>query len=189
MSVTKRFEAQIAIGLSGIAVLSIHETLSPHSVYVGSDIHPQLVLEDIKKYGTEEWAGMYLGQMPKEPGVYQFRGIATFTDDDADYSVTHDCKLLEQRRISDLENSIKRYQDNPITKHQFQMYDMAESTETHNVYTKSLDLMDLYFYTVSDEDFITSYQAVEEGKGPTIKEYLTEQQDLDSQLLHRDSTE
>jgi hypothetical protein len=90
MSVTKDFVAKVAIGLQGVAVMEIVETLSPHSVYVGNDIHPSLILDDIKQCGTEEWADYNLCDTPEEPGIYTFRGSVRFDEDSADYSVTCD---------------------------------------------------------------------------------------------------
>lgn len=89
-SVTKDFVAKVAFGVAGCAILSIEETLSPHSVYAGSDIHPNLVLNDIKQGGVDEWAEYNLSERPKEPGIYTFRGSVRFDEDSADYSVTCD---------------------------------------------------------------------------------------------------
>lgn len=89
-SVTKDFVAKVAIGIHGVAVLEVKETLSPDSIYVGSDIDPALVLNDVHQCGAEEWADYYLQDVPKEPGVYTFRGSACFSEDDANYSCTCD---------------------------------------------------------------------------------------------------
>lgn len=89
-SVTKDFIAEVAIGIHGVAVLEVNETLSKHSIYVGNDIHPDLVLLDIEECGAEEWAEYCLNDVPTDPGIYTFKGSVTFSEDDADYSVTCD---------------------------------------------------------------------------------------------------
>lgn len=90
MRITKDFVAKIAIGIKGVAVLEISETLSPDSIYVGSDIEPNLILDDIEQCGIEDWAEYCLDDIPKNPGIYTFRGKAEFSEDDADYNVTCD---------------------------------------------------------------------------------------------------
>lgn len=90
MRVAKDFEAKVAIGEVGVALLSITETLSPHSPTIGTDIHPNLVLADITENGMEEWVGYWIKDVPDVPGVYTFRGSATFDEDSADYSITCD---------------------------------------------------------------------------------------------------
>lgn len=89
-SVTKDFVAKVAIGVHGVAVLGVKESLSPHSVYVGSDIHPDLILDDIEQCGAEEWAEHSLDDVPQEPGIYTFRGSARFDEDSSEYSTTCD---------------------------------------------------------------------------------------------------
>jgi hypothetical protein len=89
-SVTKDFVAKIAVGLRGVAILELTETISPHSVYVGSDIHPELILHDVDMDGIEEWADCYLDDKPTKPGIYTFRGSVRFGEDSADYSMTCD---------------------------------------------------------------------------------------------------
>lgn len=90
MRIKKDFVATIAIGLKGVAVMKVSETLSPDSIYMGSDIEPNLILDDIEQCGTEDWVEYCLDDMPTEPGIYIFRGTAEFSEDDADYSVTCD---------------------------------------------------------------------------------------------------
>lgn len=70
MSVTKDFVAKIAIGIRGIALLEITETLSPHSVYHSSDIADDCIIRDISHGGIEEWAEHSLTDVPTEPGIY-----------------------------------------------------------------------------------------------------------------------
>lgn len=89
-SVTKDFVAKIAIGIEGYALLEIEETLSPHSVYKGNDIHPALIVDDIQACCIQEWVEYNLSDIPNEPGVYTARGSARFDEDSADYSVTFD---------------------------------------------------------------------------------------------------
>lgn len=89
VSVTKDFVAKLAVGIEGYALLSIQETLSPTSVYCGSDIHPNLILDDIKNSSIGEWAEYNLRNLPKEPGIYMLRGSVRFDEDSADYSVTY----------------------------------------------------------------------------------------------------
>lgn len=43
-----------------------------------------------------------------------------------------------------------------------------------SVYEKSLELMDDYFNSVSDEEFLEKYLSIEEFKGPLVKEFLSE---------------
>lgn len=90
MSVTIDFVAKIAIGIRGIALLEINETLSKHSVDVSSGIGENLIIEDISDCGIEEWAQHALTDIPIDPGVYTFRGSVRLDEDDADYSVTCD---------------------------------------------------------------------------------------------------
>lgn len=90
MSVTKDFVAKIAIGVRGIALMEITETLSPQSVYQGSDIADDLIVDDISNCGIDEWADYNLTDVPTEPGIYTFRGSVRFTEDDAEYSTTCD---------------------------------------------------------------------------------------------------
>lgn len=90
MKIKKDFVAKIAIGIKGVAVLEISETLSPDSIYSGSDIEPNLILDDIAQCGVDDWADYYLDDIPSEPGIYTFRGTAEFSEDDAAYSVTCD---------------------------------------------------------------------------------------------------
>ena len=85
MTVTKDFTASIAVGIEGFALLSIDESLSRHSVYVGSDIHPNLVLEDIKQCGMEEWSEAYLSALDLQPGIHNVTGSVNFSEDDANY--------------------------------------------------------------------------------------------------------
>lgn len=42
-----------------------------------------------------------------------------------------------------------------------------------SVYEKSLELMDDYFDSVSAEEFLNDYLAVEEFKGPLVKDFLS----------------
>lgn len=90
MSVTKDFVAKIAIGIRGMALMEITETLSPHSVDQSSNISNDYIIDDISMDGIESWADIALGDIPAEPGIYTFRGSARFDDDSADYSVTCD---------------------------------------------------------------------------------------------------
>lgn len=90
MSMTQDFVMVVAIGIEGYALLSIKESLSPHSVYCGSDVEPNRVLIDIKECGMSEWAEAYLDDSPCEPGVYTFRGSAYFCEYEAEYSITCD---------------------------------------------------------------------------------------------------
>ncbi len=90
MNVTKDFVAKIAIGIRGIALLEITETLSPHSVYAGSDISNDFIIDDISAIGIEEWAEYNLTDIPVEAGVYTFRGSVRFDEDGAYYSTTCD---------------------------------------------------------------------------------------------------
>ncbi len=90
MSVTKDFVAKIAVGIRGIALMEITETLSPHSVYQGSDISSDCIVNDISSGGIDEWAEYNLTDLPTEPGIYTIRGSARFDEDSADYSTTCD---------------------------------------------------------------------------------------------------
>lgn len=90
MSVTKDFVAKIAVGIRGIALMEISETLSPHSVYQGSDIPNDCILQDFSGCGIEEWAEYNLADLPTEPGVYTIRGSVRFDEDSAFYSTTCD---------------------------------------------------------------------------------------------------
>jgi len=42
-----------------------------------------------------------------------------------------------------------------------------------NIYEKSLELMDVHFDSVTDEEFMQDYLTVEELKGPLVIEYLS----------------
>ena len=90
MSMTQDFVIEVAVGIEGFALLSIKESLSPHSVYCGSDAAPDRIMIDIKECGMQEWAEAYLNDTPVDPGVYTFRGSARFDEDEADYSMTCD---------------------------------------------------------------------------------------------------
>lgn len=88
MRVTKSFTAKIAIGIKGVALLSINEPDddSQHPKTYGSS----LVCDDIDQIGIEEWYEYSFDEKPSEPGVYSIRGTATFTEDDTMYSITVD---------------------------------------------------------------------------------------------------
>lgn len=84
-SVTKDFVAKIAVGIRGIALMEISETLSPHSVYQGSDIFNDCIVDDISGCGIEEWAEYSFTSLPTEPGIYTLSGSVRFTEDDVEY--------------------------------------------------------------------------------------------------------
>ena len=88
MRVTKRFTAKIAIGVRGVALLSIIEPDddSQHPSTYGQS----LVCDDIDQIGVEEWYEYSFDEKPSEPGVYTIRGTVTFTEDDSLYSITID---------------------------------------------------------------------------------------------------
>ena len=44
----------------------------------------------------------------------------------------------------------------------------------NDIYTKSQELMDDFFTSISDEEFLNGYLAVEQFKGPLIKDFLNE---------------
>ncbi|MCK5899165.1 MAG: hypothetical protein KAG06_08850 [Methylococcales bacterium] len=44
----------------------------------------------------------------------------------------------------------------------------------NNIYKKSLDLMDEYFDSISDQEFLEDYLAIEEHQGPLAKDFLIE---------------
>lgn len=80
------------IGIRGIALLEISETLSKTSVYKGTDVSDDFIINDISNVGIDEWAEYALTDIPTEPGIYTFRGSVMFSDEDNDceYSVTCD---------------------------------------------------------------------------------------------------
>ena len=103
MIVIKDFEMRVAVGVKGFALMEIGETLSPHSIYVGNDVHPSLIIEDIKEIGIEEWAECALNDVPVKPGIYTFRGTARFSEDDITYYCTCDQVIaLEKTAIGDV---------------------------------------------------------------------------------------
>jgi len=44
----------------------------------------------------------------------------------------------------------------------------------NDIYTKSQELIDDFFNTISDQEFLNDYLAVEQFKGPLIKDFLGE---------------
>jgi hypothetical protein len=85
MRVTKSFTAKIAIGIKGVALLSIDES---------DDVEQSLICNDIDQIGIEEWYEYSFDEKPSEAGVYEVRGTATFTEDDVIYSI----KILNRMR-------------------------------------------------------------------------------------------
>lgn len=98
MKIKKEFVAKIAIGIKGVAVMEISETLSPDSSCLGSDVKPNLILDAIVQCGVEDWVNHFLNDVPNEPGVYRLRGTAEFSEDGTDYSVA--CSEMMQTTVS-----------------------------------------------------------------------------------------
>jgi len=44
----------------------------------------------------------------------------------------------------------------------------------NNIYTKSQKLMDVFLNSVSDQDFLNEYLALEKFQGPLVKDFLME---------------
>lgn len=80
---------QIAVGLQGVAVMSLKEEINELYSMTKSEITvPSLTLQDIECCGAEDWYEHAVDDKPAEPGVYNFRGRASFDDDSSDYSLT-----------------------------------------------------------------------------------------------------
>lgn len=89
-TVIKDFVAKIAIGIQGVAVLEVSETLTEDSPCKGNEVPDNLILLDMENCGIEDWADHHLSDVPVEAGVFTFSGRARFTEDDSDYSMTCD---------------------------------------------------------------------------------------------------
>lgn len=77
------FEATLAVGFSGIAVLKITERPAPGFVFDGE---PDCVKDHICESGAEEWWEWLPDEKPAEPGIYRLDGSAWFSEDDAGYT-------------------------------------------------------------------------------------------------------
>ena len=104
-SITKDFEIEIIIGIKGAAITQIKETLSPSSAYIGSDIHPDLILDDMDQVGLEEWISCSFPLINGKAGVYVIQGSVVFSEDSADYSISDlespekHARAIQPRRI------------------------------------------------------------------------------------------
>lgn len=84
---------KIAVGVHGIAVMSLDESVDELYGVTRSEITvPSLTMQDIECCGVEEWYEYSVDDKPVNPGVYEFIGRASFDEDSADYSFT--CKDL-----------------------------------------------------------------------------------------------
>ena len=80
---------QIAVGLQGVAIMSLEEEINELYGMARSDITvPNLTLQDIECWGVEGWYESCVDDKPDGPGLYTFTGRASFDDDSSDYSLT-----------------------------------------------------------------------------------------------------
>ena len=80
-------KVKMAVGIVGVAVMELKETLS-HAYGVGvKQIGEDLVKSDIDMQGVEDWFDYAVKDKPKEPGVYTFKGSVAFDEDSADYNL------------------------------------------------------------------------------------------------------
>ena len=80
---------KLAIGIHGIAVISVDETIDEvYGMSRGEIQIPSLTLQDVEVCGAEDWYEHAVDDKPAEPGVYTFTGRASFDDDSSDYSLT-----------------------------------------------------------------------------------------------------
>lgn len=80
-------KVKMAVGVVGVAVMELKETLS-HAYGIGvKQVGENLVKSDIDMQSAEDWFDYAVKDKPKEPGVYTFEGTVAFDDDSADYNL------------------------------------------------------------------------------------------------------
>lgn len=87
IKVVVHVKVKMAVGVVGVAVMELKETLS-HAYGIGvKQVGENLVKSDIDMQGAEDWFDYAVKDKPKEPGVYTFEGTVAFDDDSADYNL------------------------------------------------------------------------------------------------------
>lgn len=76
------FNARVAVGVLGVALLDISETVADGFRWDG-DLPPNVVSFDAGECGIEDWWD-HIGGL-KKPGIYRAKGSAHATEDDIEY--------------------------------------------------------------------------------------------------------
>lgn len=95
--IIKTFQAVVAVGVEGIALMSLKESLSNESP---CDIEGDQVLEDIRACAIEDWFHYLPIDRPTKPDAYIVTGDAIFymdnsMIDDVTYKEVH-CQSMEE---------------------------------------------------------------------------------------------
>lgn len=78
------FEATVAIGFGGAAVLRLNEQCAPNW-HMDTDADLECVKNDIENDGAESWLEYLEADVPDKPGVYKVSGAAFFSEDESIY--------------------------------------------------------------------------------------------------------